>query len=59
MKIFVQSQDYHLWKIIVDGHHTFDFSLAKLNARAINILYNTINEDIFNQISSLSIAKEI
>ena len=63
IKVFIQVQDYNLWNIIVNGHHTHHSSLHKnlgeLNTRAMNFLYCALHENIFNQITLCSSVKDI
>ena len=65
MKIFIQTQDYDLQKIIENGSHTHDASiehdkeLSQLNAKTMNILYCSLDLNKFNLISSYISAKEV
>ncbi len=64
MRIFIQSQNYYLWKIIINDLHTLsqtfnEKDLAQLNADAMNLLYCALDRNEFNCISSCMTAKEI
>ena len=65
MKIFIQSHDYDLWKIIINGSHIpkalkeHDKKMAQLNAKAMNILYCSLELNVFNAISSYISAKHV
>ena len=53
MKIFIQAQDYNLWKIITNGSYTSnalidDQEIIQLNAKAMNILYYSLELNEFN-----------
>ena len=77
MKIFIQTVDYDLWSIIVNGPHvpTYtiknlmalkpekeldenDKKLAQLNAKAINMLYCSLDINEFNRMLICASAKE-
>ena len=63
MKIFIQAQDYDLWKIIIDSAHTpnalieHDKKMAQLNAKTMNILYYSLDINKFNAIFSCILVK--
>ena len=64
MKIFIQAHDYRLWRIMVDGLHTpkvlkdRDKEIVQLNAKAINMLYCSLDINKFNLVSSCILVKE-
>ena len=63
MRVFIQSQDYYLWHYTIQENHTPNLvskkDLAILNVRAMGMLYNALEDHIFDQISSCSNAKTI
>ncbi|PKI41061.1 hypothetical protein CRG98_038589 [Punica granatum] len=65
--VFVQALDYELWSVITEGKPSesscklgaLDQTDAQLKARALNLLYSTIGEDVFKDMFSCTTAKEI
>ncbi|GMI69743.1 hypothetical protein HRI_000643600 [Hibiscus trionum] len=69
MKFFIKSQDYEVWDIVEDGYleapkkkkkqRSVNDTKAKLNTKAMHILYCGLNEEVSKKISTCKNAKEL